>query len=124
MNQQYSLKEAEGLRIYQVALALEASGKSEDAVEAYREAVRVFPDLPEAHFNLGVNLALLGQADEAVRALRRAVWLKPDFMNDLVETFDIDHERKETIINPSWEPSPALAPRVRALSKAKRGGNL
>lgn len=109
------------MRLYQEALDLEAAGKSEEAVEAYRNAIRACPKMPEAHFNLGVSLALLGQPDEAVRAWQRAVWLKPDFLNELVAALGIDNEQKETVINPGW--APALSPRSPSFLTLKRGGN-
>ncbi len=112
--------EQEGWRLYQRGVDLDAEGKAAEAISAYREAVRVCPTLPQAHFNLGVDLALQGQPDEAIRALQRAVWLKPEYLNDLMEALDLDHELRETVINPGW--APALPPRVPSLFGMKRGG--
>jgi cytochrome c-type biogenesis protein CcmH/NrfG len=50
-----------------------------EAVEAYREAVRLKPDFAEAWYNLGVSYIKLGRHREAVEACREAVRLKPDF---------------------------------------------
>ena len=52
-------------------------GKPDEAAAAYREAVRVNPNLAPAHDNLGVMLAERGSADEAVAAYRRAIEVNP-----------------------------------------------
>jgi len=43
------------------------------------EALRLFPDYPEAHNNLGCLLQRAGQVEEAIRHHREAVRLMPDF---------------------------------------------
>jgi protein O-GlcNAc transferase len=48
-------------------------------VAAYRRALELKPDYPEAHNNLGIALAEQGQLDEAMAAYRRALELKPDY---------------------------------------------
>lgn len=112
--------ESEGMRHFQRGLDLEAAGRISDAIAAYREAVRVCPALPQAHFNLGVALALQGQTDEAIRAWQRAVWLKPEYMNDLMEALDLDHELRETVVNPRHGSSPPS--RHLSLFGMKHGG--
>lgn len=112
--------ESEGMRHFQRGLDLESAGRPSEAIAAYQEAVRVCPALPQAHFNLGVALALQGQPDEAVRALQRAVWLKPEYMNDLMEALDLDHELRETVVNPGYGP-PSTS-RSLSLFGMKHGG--
>lgn len=48
-------------------------------VECLRKAIRLKPDFPEAHNNLGVALEALGRLDEAVLAHREALRLRPDY---------------------------------------------
>jgi Flp pilus assembly protein TadD len=55
------------------------AGKHEQAVQAYREAIRLKPDFAEAWINLGVAYADLGQYQQAVQAYREAIRLKADF---------------------------------------------
>ena len=43
------------------------------------------PDLPEAHYNLGLALAQLGRLDQAARALGEAVSLDPQYTDALVQ---------------------------------------
>ncbi len=45
---------------------------------AFREAVRLRPDLAEAHRNLGSVLEKLGRSEEATSAYREALRLRPD----------------------------------------------
>jgi protein O-mannosyl-transferase len=56
---------------------LEASGKHEEALACYAEAVRLKPDYPEAHINFGKALLGQGRPGEALVHLRKAVGLTP-----------------------------------------------
>jgi Tfp pilus assembly protein PilF len=48
-------------------------------VACYREAIRLKPDFPEAHNNLGNALETQGKRVEAVACYREAIRLKPDY---------------------------------------------
>ena len=50
-----------------------------EAVEAFRQAVRLRPDFVEAHNNLGFALATLGKSPEAIKAYQQAIKIKPDY---------------------------------------------
>jgi tetratricopeptide (TPR) repeat protein len=54
------------------------AGKHEQAVQAFREAIRLKPDYADAWYNLGVANRESGQYQEAVQACREAIRLKPD----------------------------------------------
>jgi Flp pilus assembly protein TadD len=41
--------------------------------------IRLKPDFPEAHYNLGIELDLAGKMDDAISEFREAVRLRPDF---------------------------------------------
>lgn len=58
-------------------LAARHSGRMEDAVEYFREAVRIEPSEPAIHYRLGVALTHLRQLRLAEGALMRAVALDP-----------------------------------------------
>jgi tetratricopeptide (TPR) repeat protein/serine/threonine protein kinase len=49
------------------------------AIAAFREVIRLKPDLPNAHFCLGNALRGEGKLDDAVAAYRDAIRLKPDY---------------------------------------------
>jgi tetratricopeptide (TPR) repeat protein len=48
-------------------------------VASYREALRLRPNYPEAHNNLGAAQRYQGQLDEAVASYREALRLRPDY---------------------------------------------
>jgi tetratricopeptide (TPR) repeat protein len=50
----------------------------EEAVAEYRAAIRLKPDLTDAHYWLGHALQALGKYKEAIDAFRTAIRLKPD----------------------------------------------
>lgn len=90
------------------AIELDQKGFIDDAIATYMEIIKKYPLDSQAHFNLGVDLALKGDVEQAIRAFHRAVWLNNDYIRDLVEIFDIDHELRELVIgntNPSSDRS-------------------
>ncbi len=69
-------RHAEGY--YHLGEVLEKQRRWDEAVTAYRQAVRLDPDYAEAHGNLGAVLNLTNRLDEAVAACQTALRLKPD----------------------------------------------
>jgi tetratricopeptide (TPR) repeat protein len=59
-----------------VANRLLEAGDLAAAIERYELAVRLDPDFPEAHHNLGVAYKRAGRRSDAVRELRRATGLE------------------------------------------------
>jgi Ca-activated chloride channel family protein len=66
-----ALFNTQGLELYN-------SGKYEEAVRAYRQAVKIKPDYAEAHNNLGDAYLQLKQYKKAVEAYKQAIRYKPD----------------------------------------------
>ena len=52
-------------------------GKVDDAIAEYRAALRLDPDSPEAHLNLGIALVVKGKLDEAIAEFREAFRSSP-----------------------------------------------
>lgn len=52
------------------------SGDLAAAIERFETAIKLDPDYPEAHHNLGVAFRRLGRRSDAVRELRRATGLE------------------------------------------------
>jgi protein O-mannosyl-transferase len=61
--------------------ALDKQGRSGDAIQQFKEAIRLRPGYADAHGNLGVALAKNGQSEEAIREFQEAIRLKPDHAN-------------------------------------------
>ena len=55
-----------------------ALGEFQEAVASCTEAVRIRPNNPNAHNNLGLALAGLGKWHEALASYDQALWLQPD----------------------------------------------
>lgn len=60
-------------------LLLAGEGRDEEAVKAFRQALSIKPNWPEAHSLLGSALTRTGKYSEAEAELRKAVTLKPDY---------------------------------------------
>ncbi len=53
------------------------NGRAADAEQAFREAVKLAPSLPEAHLDLGLALEREGKGEEAIASLKKALELDP-----------------------------------------------
>ncbi|MEM7305473.1 MAG: tetratricopeptide repeat protein [Planctomycetota bacterium] len=65
---------------FDLGLRAERDGRVEDAVRAYRSALRDGDRDPEVHFSLGNALYGLGRLDESLTHYERAVELAPDYV--------------------------------------------
>ncbi len=61
-----------------LGIALQAQGKSAQAIAEFQEAIRLKSDAPNVHSNLGVALRDQGKLAEAIAEFREAIRLKPD----------------------------------------------
>ena len=62
---------------YNMAFALQALGRIDEAVRHYQEATRLKPDYTDAHTNLGNALKQLGRLGDAAASYERVVALAP-----------------------------------------------
>jgi Flp pilus assembly protein TadD len=53
----------------------------DEAISQYREDLKLSPDDPEGHNNLGVVLFQKGNRNEAITQFQEALRLKPDYAN-------------------------------------------
>jgi len=65
------------------------------AIHEYREAVRLSPRNPRAHFELGLALKSKGDLDEAVSEYREAIRLEPDLAEAHVNIGSILQMKKD-----------------------------
>lgn len=68
-----------GAKLSNLGLVLQAQGKPDTAVDAYRKALLHQPASAVTHNNLGNALAQTGQFELAIAHYRQALALKPDF---------------------------------------------
>ena len=54
------------------------SGMDKEAIESYRQAIRINPDDAEAHYNLGHAYERSGMDKEAIESYRQAIMINPD----------------------------------------------
>jgi tetratricopeptide (TPR) repeat protein len=59
-------------------MALDAKGQLDEAIAEYREAIRLRPEYPLAHYNLGNALRDQGKHTEAEAEYREAIRLRPE----------------------------------------------
>jgi protein O-mannosyl-transferase len=59
--------------------ALLQTGRVDEAIIQYREALQIKPDYAEAHYNLGIALRQMGKPDEAIAQYREALQIEPDY---------------------------------------------
>ncbi|MCW2236353.1 tetratricopeptide repeat protein [Azospirillum canadense] len=68
---------------FNLGYALQGAGRAEEAMAAYRDALALRPDYPEAQNNLGNALKALDRLEEAAVAYGRALTLQPAFTSIL-----------------------------------------
>ena len=64
---------------YNLGLASVLTGKTEDAITHFEQALRIEPDYAEAHDSLGIALARTGKIEEAIAHYEQALRIKPDY---------------------------------------------
>jgi Flp pilus assembly protein TadD len=62
---------------YNLGVALGRSGKADEAIACYEQALQIKPDYADAQYNLGVALARLGRAREAIPHYGQALRITP-----------------------------------------------
>lgn len=63
------------------ARSLEATGKFEEALKAYEEAIKIDAEFAKAWFYKAQLHHKLGQVEEAIRCAKEAIRLKPEWAN-------------------------------------------
>ena len=62
-----------------LGVAYNSIGRYQDAVEAYKQTIRIKPDYAEAHYNLGVAYDKLSRGKDEIEAYKQAIKIKPDY---------------------------------------------
>ncbi len=74
-----SVSGEDATRLIEQGQALQAQGRLDEAMQCYREAVRLAPNPARAHLNRGNGLLLQGDLDGALAAFRTALDHQPDY---------------------------------------------
>jgi len=105
-----SIRSAES---YDEGRRLEKAEKYEDAIRAYREALRFRPDDPHAYYHLGNCYFHLRQFDAAVPVYRKAMSLAPDYAWPCIGLgrcyLDRDNEQAIALFKEAIRRAPDLA---------------
>ncbi|MFA6147282.1 MAG: tetratricopeptide repeat protein [bacterium] len=63
---------------FSLGVSATESGRDDEAIARYREAIRIYPAFAAAHNNLGAALLKVGRPDEAIFHIREALRLDPE----------------------------------------------
>jgi len=78
-----SVPEVSGDADFYLGVMLQGQERLDEAADCYRRALRLEPNLAEAHNNLGVILRRQGQMEEAEACCRQALKLRPNYTDAL-----------------------------------------
>ena len=62
-----------------LGVACDGLGRCQDAVENYKQAVKINPEYAEAHYNLGIAYGKLGRRQDEVESYKQAIKIRPDY---------------------------------------------
>jgi tetratricopeptide (TPR) repeat protein len=62
-----------------LGVAYNSIGRYQDAIEAYKQTIKIRSDYAEAHYNLGVACGKLGRGNDEIEAYKQAIKIKPDY---------------------------------------------
>jgi tetratricopeptide (TPR) repeat protein len=62
-----------------IGVGLEDAGRVQEAIGHFEQALRIKPDMAEAHYNLGLALQQTGRVQEAIKHYEQALRIKPDY---------------------------------------------
>ena len=80
--------------------SLDSEGHTDAAIQAANEAVRIQPDYPEGHYNLGTLLLAAGKTDDAIQNFEAALKVNPRFAdaeNNLGKAFQTEGKLDDAI---------------------------
>ncbi len=71
-------------------VAHQQAGRHQEAIEAYKQAIKIQPDALSAYLNLGLVYGALGRYEEAIEATKTVIQLKPDIADAHFQLGNID----------------------------------
>jgi tetratricopeptide (TPR) repeat protein len=55
-------------------------GRYDEAIESYRQVIRIQPNDAEAYYNMGIACRGLGNINEAIESFKQAIRIKPSYI--------------------------------------------
>ncbi len=95
LNTEDLAKFKEAYTFYMEGLDFEREGSWVSASQAYRNAVKIYPNYPDAQYGVGKMALRLGRLDEAEEALVWALRLKPELYQAHSELGSVHYRRGE-----------------------------
>jgi tetratricopeptide (TPR) repeat protein len=83
------------IAVFSEAQDLHERGSLVEAIELYRAALKIFPEFPEASFQLGIALVQSGERTEAEDVFRRTIELRPGWTLPMGPLAKLLGERRE-----------------------------
>lgn len=71
--------DAEAMRLYESALSLSEAGKLDEAIEAFKQSLRLKPEDPQSNFSLGMTYSKVKNYKEAFESFKKATKFRPDW---------------------------------------------
>ena len=96
---------------YNLGIVLAKTGRPQEAIEHYQQALQIRPDYVEAHNNLGKELYQSGRTQEAIAEYQESLRLNPNYyqaLNNLGVAFSESGRPQDAI--PCFEKALRLAP--------------
>lgn len=72
-------KQEQAQEVFRHGNDLRDHGNPKAAIKAYRQALKLHKEFPEACNNLGYTLRLTGEYNDAIKSYKKALKLRPDF---------------------------------------------
>lgn len=83
---------------YEAAVKLHMAGDLERAVQQYRQAILMNPDIAAYHADLGEAYRLLGRTRQAIESMQRAIEIDPQLANAFT-TLGVIYDSQELLVN-------------------------
>jgi tetratricopeptide (TPR) repeat protein len=64
---------------FNLGFSYSESGRHSEAIEAYKQSIRIKPDYAKTHYNLGVVYGKSGRHSEAIEAYKQSIRIRPDY---------------------------------------------
>ena len=72
------------------------AGRTDDAVNSFKDAIQLLPDYAQAHYNLGNAFYTNNDPDKAIPSFRKAIDIQPDFIDALKNLAKLLMDRQQT----------------------------